>query len=387
MTGRLYYHDSYLRAFTATVVGTTDDGVCVFLDQTALYPTSGGQPHDTGTLGGIPVVDVRDDPQGIAHVLAAPLPAGTSSVQGTVNWDRRFDHMQQHSGQHLLSAVLADMGRETVSVHFGDASNTVDLAGDAAIDLAAVEDRANLEVTANRPVTVTLEDAATATGLRKPSGRTGPLRIVTIDGLDRSACGGTHVRATGEIGPILVRRIDRTRGRARIEFLCGLRAVRRARADLAALSAVATGFSTTLDQAPLLAAEAREQLAGLRKDCEHQASELARRDAVARYEASSPDTRGRRLVVERRDSGGVLALRPLALAVAALDGAVFIGTCAEPATILVASSAASGLDAGALLKAALAAHGGRGGGSPRLAQGSVDSREALAQVVDAVIAG
>lgn len=387
MTERLYYHDAYLTAFAATVTGTRDGGRCLVLDRTALYPTSGGQPHDTGTLSGIRVVDVREEEAGIVHVLAAPLPEGQLEVHGTVDWDRRFDHMQQHSGQHLLSAVLADMGRETTSVHFGELSSTVDLAGDAALDLADVEDRANLAAMACHAVDISFEDAATATGLRKPSDRAGLLRIVTIEGLDRSACGGTHVRSTGEIGPILVRRMDRTRGRVRLEFVCGLRAVRRARADLSALSAIATGFSASLDQAPAMAGAAREELARLRKDHEAQAAELARHEAAARYHATAPDARGRRVVVVQRQDGGVEALRALALAVAALDGAVFVGSCNQPAAILVATSPTSGLDAVATLKPALATHGGRGGGSPRLAQGSVASAADLAKVVDAVVAG
>jgi len=385
VTERLYYHDSYLREFTATVVGIADGGLCVFLDRTALYPTSGGQPHDTGTLARIPVVDVRDDPRGIAHILASPLPPGTPSVQGTVDWDRRFDHMQQHSGQHLLSAVLADAGWVTVSVHFGDDLNTVDLAGDTIPDLAAIEAAANQAVTGNRAINVSLEDAATAAGLRKRPDRTGTLRVVTIDGLDRSACGGTHVRQTGEVGVVLIRRAERTRGHIRVEFVCGHRAVRRARADHAALASIAGAFSTRLDEAPGAVAAMREQLAQARHTVEVLSTELARHEASIRYHGTEPDARGRRLIVDQRPSGGVEALRTLGLAVAALPGAVFVGTSVEPPAVLVASSGSSGVDAGAVLKAALAAVGGKGGGSPRLAQGSVPSAGVLSQVVDAIV--
>lgn len=385
MTERLYYHDAFLREFTATITGVGDGGRRVYLDRTALYPTSGGQPHDTGALAGIRVTDVVDEDELVAHVLASPLPEGTRDVSVAVDWERRFDHMQQHSGQHLLSAVLAEVGYQTVSVHFGDQVNTIDLASDSIPDLAAAELAANAMVAENRPITVSFEDAASATGLRKRPERSGVLRIVTIEGLDRSACGGTHVRRTGEIGPILVRRAERTRGRIRVEFVCGLRAVRRARADFSALSAIAAGFSTGLDEAPAAVSEAREQLALVRKEAEALAAAEARREAAARHAATPPDARGRRVIVEERPAGGVEPLRTLGLAVAALEGAVFVGTSTEPPAVLLASAPTSGLDAGAVLKAALASAGGRGGGSPRLAQGSVPSAELLQQVVGAVL--
>jgi alanyl-tRNA synthetase len=384
MTERLYYHDAFLTEFTATVTEMRDGGRRVYLDRTALYPTSGGQPHDTGTLGGMRVIDVIDEDEQIAHVLESPLGAGTHHVSASVDWTRRLDHMQQHTGQHLLSAVLADTGRITESVHFGDTTSTLDVAGEEPLDLVAAEYRANTLVSENRAIDVTFEDALAATGLRKRPDRTGIIRVITIDGLDRSACGGTHVRRTGEIGAILVRRAERTRGRTRVEFVCGLRAVQRARADLLALSTIAAGFSTGLDDAPGVVADARAQVASLRREVDHLAGELARRDAVARYEASPPDGRGRRLVVERRQGGGVDALRQLALAVAAMEGAVFIGTSDDPPAVLLASSPSSGIDAGATLKAALNPLSGRGGGSPRLAQGSLPSADLLPSVIDSI---
>src|SRR5918994_2545690 len=144
MTLRLYYTDSYLRDFDASIVERADDGRRIYLDRTAFYPTSGGQPFDTGTLGGIAVVDVMDEGERVAHVLADPL-AGIR-VSGIVDWDRRFDHMQQHTGQHLLSAVLHErFGHATIGVHFGRETSTLDLdtaAMDHA-DLVEAESRAN----------------------------------------------------------------------------------------------------------------------------------------------------------------------------------------------------------------------------------------------------
>src|SRR3954469_9368393 len=195
MTNRLYYTDAYRTSFTASVVDRSEDGLSVYLSETAFYPTSGGQPHDVGTLGGVSVVDVIDEDNRVAHVLDRPLEA--KDVVGAVDWPRRFDNMQQHTGQHLLSAVFEDLfGLKTVSVHFGDEYSTFDLDGDAVSpeQLRGAQRRSNEAVAENRAVAVTFEDAATATRLRKAVDRAGTLRVVSIEGLDRSACGGTHVR-------------------------------------------------------------------------------------------------------------------------------------------------------------------------------------------------
>lgn len=383
MTERLYYQDAYLAAFQATVLERADDGRRLYLDRTAFYPTSGGQPHDTGRLGGVEVVDVVDEGERIAHLLAAPVPAGP--VRGEVDWARRFDHMQQHTGQHLLSAVLEDLyGFHTVSVHFGQDASTLDLDTPAITpeQVAAAETRANLVVTENRPVSIGFEDAAAAAGLRKPSDRTGPLRIVTILELDRSACGGTHVRATGEIGAILIRKVERVRKAVRLEFLCGTRAVRRARADQELLTRLAAQYSAAEDELPALAeaqrAELREAVAG-RREAEAQ---LDRYRAAELYAGAAPDAAGLRRIVVREERG-IERLRGVAQAVAALPRAVFVGVATSPPGLLVAASEDSGRDAGAMLRSALAPAGGRGGGTPRLAQGTVGA-EALERVVEAV---
>ena len=383
MTERLYYQDAYLAAFQATVLERADDGRRLYLDRTAFYPTSGGQPHDTGRLGGVEVVDVVDEGERIAHLVAAPVPAGT--IRGEVDWARRFDLMQQHTGQHLLSAVLEDLhGFHTVSVHFGQDASTLDLDTPAITpeQVAAAETRANLVVTENRPVSIGFEDAAAAAGLRKPSDRAGPLRIVTILELDRSACGGTHVRATGEIGPILIRKVERVRKAVRLEFLCGMRAVRRARADQELLARLAAQYSAAQDELPALVeaqrGELKDAVAG-RREAEAQ---LDRYRAAELYAGAAPDAAGlRRIVV--REEGGIDRLRGLAQAVAALPRAVFVGVAASPPGLLVAASEDSGRDAGAMLRGALAPAGGRGGGTPRLAQGTVGA-EALERVVEAV---
>jgi len=394
MTERLYYTDSYLTEFDATVVGHGEGGR-VYLDRSAFYPTSGGQPFDRGRLdtrdgsdgsAGLDVRDVVDEGERVAHVLtehdANRLAAG-ERVTGRVDWARRFDHMQQHSGQHLLSAVFSErLGLATLSVHFGAETSTLDL--DAAVltpeQLLDIERRANELVFENRPVTVAEEQAAE--GLRKPSARTGPLRIVSIDSLDRSACGGTHVARTGEIGPILLRKLDRVRKSARVEFVCGARATRRARADYDVLARLGGQLSASVDDVVDVVSK---RLAEQQRDS---AALRAARESLDAYQAAELYARARveggdrpALHVERRADGGVQDLRSLGLAYIAHPQALFVATLERPPSILLATSADTGVDAGAVLKAALAAVGGRGGGSPRVAQGSVESTEALGELL------
>ncbi|MCX6632180.1 MAG: alanyl-tRNA editing protein, partial [Candidatus Solibacter sp.] len=259
MTERLYYTDSYLREFQARVVERSQDGRTVYLDRTLFYPASGGQPFDVGSIAGVAVVEVvEEEEERIAHRLAAPLTAA-GEVTGAIDWTRRFDHMQQHSGQHLLSAVFEELfGLHTVSFHLGAESATIDLEGRPleALMVTEAERRANQVVSGNRAIDVRFENAGEAQGLRKASEREGTLRIVSIDGLDRRACGGTHVRTTGEIGPVLLRKTEKIRQSVRVEFVCGGRAVRRARQDFEALSKIAQLFSAPLDDvAPMVAVQ------------------------------------------------------------------------------------------------------------------------------------
>ena len=386
MTDRLYYTDSYLRDFTARVVAQSDDGAVVYLDRTAFYPTSGGQPFDLGSIAGAAVLEVTDeDNDRIAHRLAAPVAAGP--VDCAIDWTRRFDHMQQHTGQHLLSAVFEELFHlRTVSFHLGAESSTIDVEGipvDARV-LAEVEQRANQIVYENRGVDVRFENAAEAQGLRKASDREGTLRIVSIDGLDRSACGGTHVRATGEIGAVLLRKTEKIRQSTRVEFVCGARAVRRARLDFEALTKTAQLYSSSLDEVPVYAAGQLENVRTAEKASKKLELELAAYRGRELYAQTAPGSDGIRRVTQRLDRGGLEELRAVAQNFTAQGNGVFLAALAEPPSILLATSADSGVDAGQLVKRALAAAGGRGGGNPRLAQGSVPDAAALATVVEAL---
>jgi alanyl-tRNA synthetase len=386
MTERLYYTDALLTAFTAAIVDVSADGRRVYLDRTAFYPTSGGQPHDLGTLSDASVIDVIDEDERIAHVLetAGALAIG-ETVRGVVDVARRFDFMQQHTGQHLLSALLADhFGWATVSVHFGDASCTVDVqASDVSLDqLRVAEAMANAIVFENRVVSVSFEDAATATGLRKPSDRTGELRIVTIDGIDRGACGGTHVRRTGEIGGIALRRAERTKGNSRIEFLCGMRVIRQARSDAGLVASAARLFAAAPEELPALVEKQQQRVQELERETRRLAAELARHDAQARWSATPPDADGVRRIRLPHSAAAVRDAEPLLQALIALGGCMVFASGAAPAGAMLGTSTDTNIDAGQTLRPLLAGIGGRGGGSPRVAQGSVPDEsllDALAQ--------
>jgi alanyl-tRNA synthetase len=387
VTDRLYYTDSYLREFRAHVTGRSDDGRRIYLDRTSFYPASGGQPHDTGAIAGVPLVEVEDEGERIAHLLAAPLPDDAGEVECRIDWERRFDHMQQHSGQHLLSAVFVErFGIATVSFHLGQDSSTIDL--DAPVlepaRVLEAERRANEAVFENRPLRVSFEDAAATRDLRKPSERGGTLRIVSIEGLDRSACGGTHVAHTGEIGPILLRKLDKIRNSVRVEFLCGGRAIARARADFDSLSRAAQIFSGALDEVPALVAAQQEAARASDKLRRKLEAELAQYQGRELYAATPPDEGGVRRAERRLSAGNLEELRGIAQSFTNQSKAIFVAALDDPPAVLLAVSADSGVDAGKLLKTALAQAGGRGGGHARLAQGSLPNRAALEETLDRI---
>jgi alanyl-tRNA synthetase len=378
VTERLYYQDCYLRQFTARVMETADEGRRVYLDRTAFYPTSGGQPFDLGSLSGVTVREVIDEEDRIAHVLDAPLAA--AEVQGIVDWDRRYDHMQQHSGQHLLSAVLEELFKiRTVSFHLGSEVSTIDVDAPAltAGQLERAEDRCAEIVAEARPIQITFEDASADLELRKASTRAGTLRIVTIEGADRSACGGTHVRTAAEIGMVLTGKTEKIRGTTRVEFVCGTRALRRARADNRLVASIGRALSVPPEQTPDLIAGMIEKNKLLEKNGNRLAAELARREGRELYAAAVPDAAGLRTLVQRGSIDD--AMRARAQAFVAGEKSVFLAICDQPPSLLLAASTDSGIHAGDRMKAAVTASGGRGGGNQQLGQGSVPDSAALAQ--------
>src|ERR1700688_3838655 len=266
-TERLYYDDAFAREFTAQVLGCEPASAAaietsagpqggtlwrVKLDRTAFYPSSGGQPHDTGRLGDSRVVDVLDEEDEVIHVVDKPIEI--ASVQGTIDWERRFDHMQQHTGQHVLSAIFhSRFSLPTISFHLGSDVCTIDVRGRQLTQeiLDAAMAAANDVVYANRAVNVKYGSAEelAAAGVRKTVERTGTLRAIEIEALELQACGGTHVQRTGQIGMILVRGVSRIRQDWRVEFACGRRAERLAREDFAVLRAVAQRLNCSPQEA------------------------------------------------------------------------------------------------------------------------------------------
>ncbi len=383
MTERLYYNDCYLQTFRANVIEVAGDGKRVYLDRTAFYPTSGGQPFDTGMLGAARVLDVIDEEDRIAHVLDTAVSPGEIAAQ--IDWQRRFDHMQQHTGQHLLSAVLEDLFKApTVSFHLGAETSTIDVGKElSARQLEQAEERCAAIVAAAEPVTFRYEEAGGALDLRKPSERTGTLRIVTIGSFDRSACGGTHVRSTAEIGPVFIRKTEKVRGNMRIEFVCGGRALRHARSDFRTLQDLSRLWSAPSERLIEMSAAQAERMKALEKSAQKLASELAQREGRELWTATAPGEDGIRRTTQR----GLIdeATRTRAQAFVAQGKALFLAICEEPPSLLLAASADCGVHAGDRVKKAVAASGGRGGGNQTIAQGSVSSKEALAGLIESLL--
>ena len=370
MTQRLYYTESYRQAFDATVVTAepVDGRLHVTLDQTAFYPSSGGQPFDTGTLGSAAVTDVIDREDGsIAHVISGTLKPG-EVVSGTIDWARRFDHMQQHTGQHVLSAAFDRLfGVRTESFHMGQFSSTIDLAREVTPgEIAKAEADANRVVWEDRPVSIrfaTAEEAA-AMGMRKESGRTGTLRLIDVKDYDLSACGGTHVERTGAIGIIAIGGWEKFRGGSRVEFLCGDRALQRFRLWRDSLAAMQKHLSVPpVEMAPSIERMQEDSKALQRTIRGFQ-------EKVAAHEAAALLAKGHHIVeaIEGWDAQGLKAIAAAATA-AQPEAVVVLFTTASPAQVVVARGAAARADANAILKQLAATFGGKGGGKPDLAQG------------------
>jgi alanyl-tRNA synthetase len=382
MTHRLYYTDPYRRAFDASIVevGSHAGRPAVRLDQTAFYPTSGGQPFDTGRLAirdgaVLHVVDVVDAEDGSVVHVVAETPHGVASglpVHGEIDWPRRFDHMQQHTGQHLLSAAFERLfAARTVSFHLGSAASTIDLSREMAPhEMAAAETEANRIVWENRPAAIRFVTAEEASRLplRKEPAREGLLRLIDIEGFDLSACGGTHVERTGAVGLVAATAWERFKGGQRVEFVCGGRALGRLRSLRDHLAAATRRLSVL----PGELAPAIERLQNEAKDMKRASATL--QIDLARYRA-----RDLLPFAERTRSGVALCrvvegdmtwLKLLATQFTSEPGRVAVLVSKEtPASVVVAASPDTGVVANKLLGQLLARFGGRGGGKADLAQG------------------
>jgi alanyl-tRNA synthetase len=380
-TERLYYDDSYLREFEARVISCEPCGkqFHVVLDRTGFYPTSGGQPNDTGRLGKAAVVDVTEREDGtIIHVTDRALELGP--VHGTIDWQRRFDHMQQHTGQHLLSAAFVELLKmQTVSFHLGGETSTIELGGAslAAAQAEAAEQLTNQIIFEDRAVEVrygTREELA-ASGVRKEVNREGMLRAVSVEKFDLQPCGGTHVTRTGQVGMVLLRKVDKQKQNLRVEFVCGGRAMRVARGDFASLSESARLLSCAQPEVPAMLGKALEE----RKQA--QRSRLVLLETLAGYEAQEllggAASGATRLVVRVFDDAEPAYLRMVATRLVAQAGVRALLATRSGGHVVFAQSPGLAADMNALLREALHAAGGKGGGTRDFAQGSVSDASRL----------
>jgi alanyl-tRNA synthetase len=397
-THRLFYTDPYQREFSARVIarGEMAGRPAVALDRTAFYPTGGGQPHDTGSLrpaartaeaDNVSVIDVVAEDGLIWHILSAPLAA--DAVTGALDWPRRFDHMQQHTGQHILSqAFIQVCDAETVGFHLGAASSTIDLSH-SDLDAAAlmrVEAAANAIVDATLVVSPTFvaPEALASIPLRKPPKVTEDIRIVEVAGFDWSACGGTHVANTAQVGLIKIVAIERRGAELRVSFLCG----GRARADYARLQAVAQGLVARLStgQDELIDAVDRRavETQALRRELAELEAQWVESTAAALWSAA--EGRGSWRVVAGAFDYPFERAKRIVQALRTRPGAVvLLGVRGERPQLVFARADAVALDVGALLRTAVAAGGGRGGGRPDFAQGGVPANEGLDAALQAAL--
>ncbi len=387
VTERLYYSDSHLIEFEARIVDVTErvsGWTAIVLDRTAFYPTGGGQPSDTGTLNGSRVVECIDDgDKGVLHVVQGAAPRRDSVVRGRVDWARRLDHIQQHTGQHILSQALITLfNAPTRSFRVMEASCEIDVELDnptTEVIERAVE-LANNVIWEDRAITIlnVTPDQAAELPLRKESAREGELRLIEIEGFDLTPCGGTHAYRTGEVGMIAVRSWERAKGLTRIEFVAGTRALADYRKANKTAREIAAMFSTGRDDAPQLAAHMVEEN-----------KELHRRIRVLEEEAAGVEAE--RLLATARD--GIVSrvfegrdaesLKKLAHALISAPGtiALLASRDKDMARLVFARSADAPGDMSALMREACARLDGRGGGRPDMAQGGGKRVEQLEETL------
>lgn len=388
MTERLYYTDAYQCTFQATIraVTTNEGRHALVLDRTAFYPTSGGQPYDTGKLGEFTVIDVVTDDDGhVYHIVAEEADATLAGqvIEGQIDWARRYDHMQQHAGQHLLSQVFYQTaGFETVAVHFGATESTLDLAVAevSPAQLDAMEAAANALVYQALPIRAYLidESALGTIPLRRPPKVKGQIRIVEIDRFDYSACGGTHCRTTAEIGPIKLIKSERRRGQVRITFLCGNRAYQDYVAKHRLLAEAATLFNNEMGQVPTLIERALVQLRDSQRLNETLQAELLGYEATTLYQSASP-LNSYQLISQIFTDKSLATVKLLASQLQSYPGAVILFGVQEEAkaSLCFACTATLPLHMGNLLRTVLQEFGGKGGGRADSAQGGGITAEQL----------
>jgi alanyl-tRNA synthetase len=373
MTKRLYYTDSYAREFSAEVIDRrqVDTQPVVILDQSAFYPESGGQPFDTGFLGETCVLKVVEGESGeLLHFLEREIPE--AHVLGRIDWERRFDHMQQHTGQHILSQTFLEVAQaQTLSFHMGQGSSTIDIemAQPSAPQLDLAQAMATDIVFQNRAVNILMADKQTlgSLGLRKESQREGLIRIIDIEGFDRSACGGTHVRSTGEVGLICILGYERYKGGIRVEFVAGGRALRVFQNEHELLKKLGRLYSAPSDAIPELAERMLQERMVLARENETLRDQLLEQEA--RELLANPARTAYASTVRGIFTGRSLeSVKALAQKLAAQPGNLAILAIGDACQVVVSKSKDLPGSCNDAVKSAIAKLGGKGGGRPELAQ-------------------
>jgi alanyl-tRNA synthetase len=391
-TERLYYQDSHLIEFEARVVANSErvsGWTAVTLDRTAFYPTGGGQPSDTGTLNGLRVVECIDDAEGVLHVIQGRAPEVGATVKGRIDWLRRLDHLQQHTGQHIFSQAfvkLFNAPTRSFRVLAASCEIDVDLENPTNEIIERAVELANNVIWENRLITIrqVTSQEASELPLRKESARDGDLRLIEIEGFDLTACGGTHAYQTGEVGMIAVRSWERARGLTRIEFIAGMRALADYRCANQSARAVAGLFSAGRAEAPELAAhmiEENKQLHRRVRNLEEIAARVEAEDLLLRA-TTTPDNV--RIVNEVFDNRDAESLKQLAMALISHSHSVALlgSRDKETARLVFARSADASGDMNALMRDACTLLDGRGGGKPDLAQGGGKNVEKLRDAIE-----
>jgi alanyl-tRNA synthetase len=398
-TRRLYYDDAFEKEFTARVMhcevlppdlsaGITGKVWGLLLDRTAFYPTSGGQPHDLGKIGDANVLDVRDEGDEILHLVDRK--PSDPDVDGCINWPRRFDHMQQHTGQHLLSAMFQErFGLPTVSFHLGSEICTIDLRGPepTAQILEGGERAANQIIFEDRPVNVRYgtADEFAQLGVRKEVDRKGILRAIEIEAADLQPCGGTHVKSTGQIGLILVRRCTKVREDWRVEFVCGRRAERAARNDFELLRQTAETLSCAPEDLVSAASRALAERDANFKNLRAMQQRLAEAEATLTLQSLPLGKNGFRVISRVFEGVPAEYLGFFASAFTKSEKAMALLAAAEGGHLLFAQHPSAGKDMSALLKQVLEKVGGKGGGTRDFARGKLVEQVSAQQALDAAL--
>jgi len=390
MTEKLFLNDSYQKTVMArvTACAAAEGGYDVELDRTVLFPAGGGQPHDTGRIGGVPVTGVVEDGERVLHRTATPLPVG-AEVEVTLDWPRRFDHMQQHSGEHLLSFAAKELfGAKNVGFHMAAAYCTVDLDVPLAPGGAArLEERTNALVWQNLPVElsyVTPEQLETMELRKKAAGLSGRIRIVAMPGGDSCTCCGTHVGHTGEIGLVKITASEHYKGGERLTFACGGRALAHAQAMQETVDTLARGFSCKAEDVPEAVAKLQQEASALRRDNKALLDRLSA--YMARELLSGAKTAGGRKLIVRLVDIPAAQLRALALRVCEGGGALALLLAPENGQLSYALACSEDVkwNMGELAPAVNAALSGRGGGRGTLAQGSAKDTPAARAAAEAL---